>query len=159
MRRRERAENPLLARVKLGPVLANVFQELRLSATLTDGQTWLPVFSSPNVVSIEFAHRVESRRDPHNARSIARTRRTHRAVLAQHAGFHDLFTPVGPDARTVLVVGPFAVARPSSAELQDRWHALTGTNARAGDPEFAHYLELTLATATFEGAMLDTLVR
>jgi AraC-like DNA-binding protein len=157
--RRTRTKNPLLARLALGPVLANVFQELRLSATLTDGRTWLPVYGSPNVVSIEFAHRVEGRRDPHNARSLARARRTGRPVLAQHAGFHDLFAPVGLGSQTVLAVGPFAVARPSSLELQSRWRWLTGTNARAGDPEFAHYLELTLATATFEGPMLDALVR
>ena len=43
--------------------------------------------------------------------------------------------------------------------MSNRWRWLTGTNARAADPEFAHYLALTLATATFEGPMLDVLQR
>jgi AraC-like DNA-binding protein len=148
-----------LARAKLGPLLANVFQELRMGATLTDGRTWSPVLSWPNVVSAELAYRVEGRRDPHNARSIARARREGRLVIAEHAGFHDLYAPVGPDAQTLLVTGPFAVSRPTTSEVQNRWRWLTGTNARAADPEFAHYLALTLTTATFEGPMLDVLRR
>jgi len=128
-----------------------------MGATLTDGRAWVPVFSYPSVVSAEFAYRVEGRRDPHNARAIARVRRERRAVIAQHAGFHDLYVPVGANAETLLVTGPFAVARPTSAELRNRWRWLTGTNARAADPEFAHYLMLTLDTATFEAPMLDVL--
>lgn len=130
-----------------------------MSATLTDGRTWSPVFGWPNVVSMELVYRVEGRRDPHNARAIARVRRERRPVTAQHAGFHDLYVPVGPDAETLLVMGPFAVARPTSTEVQNRWRWLTGTTARAADPEFAHYLALTLGTATFEGPMLGVLQR
>ena len=130
-----------------------------MGATLTDGRTWSPVFGMQNVVSVELANRVEGRRDPHNARSIATARREHRTVIAQHAGFHDLYAPIGRDTELLLVTGPFLIGRPSSTEMSNRWRWLTGTNARAADPEFAHYLALTLATATFEGPMLDVLQR
>ena len=70
-----------------------------MGATLTDGRTWAPIVSWPNVVSMELAHRVESRRDPHNARSIARARREHRPVMTEHAGFHDLYIPIDPMPR------------------------------------------------------------
>ena len=107
-------ESLLLARAKLSTVLANVFQELRMGATLTDGRTWSPVFGMQNVVSVELANRVEGRRDPHNARSIATARREHRTVIAQHAGFHDLYSPIGRDAELLLVTGPFLSVVPAA---------------------------------------------
>ncbi|HEV8246698.1 MAG TPA: AraC family transcriptional regulator [Polyangiaceae bacterium] len=148
-----------VARATLGPRLANVFQELGVSATLTDGTTWDPIHSCSNVLLFELSHGVERRRDVHNVESLARTRRTGRSLLASHAGFYDLFVPIEPGADTVLVVGPFSLARPTSSDLQDRWRWLAGTQARATDPEFSHYLTVTLATATFEGPLLEALTQ
>jgi hypothetical protein len=147
------------AHLELGPVLANVFQELRMGAAITDGQTWHVVYGLPNVVLFELAHGIEKRREVHNARSIARARKDGRALSTSHAGFHDLYVPVMPGGDTVLVTGPFSVARPTSSDLQARWRWLTGTHARAADPEFGRYVAMTLATATFDDTTLGVVTR
>jgi AraC-like DNA-binding protein len=145
--------------LELASVLANVFEEVRMSAALTDGRAWRPLYYLPDVLTFEVAHGVEARREVHNARSIASARRSGRAVVTAHAGFHDLFVPVGPRGDTVLVTGPFSTRRPTSAEVQQRWRWLTRTHAHAGDPELGHYLAMTLGTATFEGPLLGVLLR
>jgi AraC-like DNA-binding protein len=146
------------AHVLLGSVLSNVFEELRIGASLTDGWSFYPLHMLPDVILFELAYRVEKRRETHNGRSMALVRRTGRPVVAQHAGFFDLYAPVA-GTPMMLVTGPFAVARPTSADVQARWRWLTGTQARAGDPELAHYLAMTLATPTFEGPLLEAFRR
>ena len=114
----------------LGQVVARLFSELRVSASLMDGIYWYAIHTLPNVVGLEVAHSVEQARWSYNYRSVAKVRREGRPVLGKHAGFFDLFVPVrnpkGPCG--ILVVGPFARKRPdrkstrlnSSHELKSR---------------------------------------
>lgn len=155
----DQAQTETLRRARLGPVLGVVFQELQMIAALTDGKTWKLISRWHNVVSFELAHGVEHRRGAHNVRAIAQVRRERRALLSPHAGFHDLYVPADPKAETLLVTGPFSIARPTSSEIQSRWRWLTGMQARATDPEFARYLEATLDTPLFDGPLLDSLLR
>jgi AraC-like DNA-binding protein len=48
------------------------------------------------------------------------------------------------------VTGPFQTARVTSADLLERWRALTGAQGRMSDPEFARYVETTLTTLLLE---------
>ncbi len=148
----------------LAQVLGNVFQELRLAASLTDGETWYPIYSLPlpGIDAFELANGVEKQRTLHNERGIARARRERLGVVVEHAGFCDLFAPVVEHdrrVRGVIVAGPFATARPTSNDLITRWRWLTGSQARVSDPECAHYLASMLATATFEGSTLGVFRR
>jgi AraC-like DNA-binding protein len=147
----------------LAQVLGNVFQELRLAASLTDGRTWYPIYSLPlpGIAAFELANGMEKQRTEHNERAIARARREKSGLVVEHAGFSDLFAPIVEDksVRAVIVAGPFATVRPTSNDMITRWRWLTGTQARASDPEFAHYLASTLAIATFEGSTLGVFRR
>jgi hypothetical protein len=147
----------------LAQAVGNVFQELRLAASLTDGETWYPVYSLPlpGVAAFELAYGLDERRTAHNQRSIARVRREKSIVVAEYAGFSDLFAPIIEQGRvrSLLVAGPFATARPGANDLITRWRFITRTEARVSDPEFAHYLASTLAVATFEGSMLGVFLR
>ena len=51
----------------------------------------------------------------------------------------------------ILATGPFADARPTSAEILERWRWLTGRQGHPSDPEFAHYLAVTLSTLVLDG--------
>jgi AraC-like DNA-binding protein len=147
----------------LAQALGNVFQELRLAASLTDGKVWFPVYSLPlpGVAAFELAYGLDKQRTEHNQGSIARVRREKSIVVTEHAGFSDIFAPVIQHARVraLLVAGPFATARPRASDLVARWQGLTRKQARVSDPEFAHYLACTLATATFEGSTLGAFLR
>jgi len=147
----------------LAQAMGNVFQELRLAASLTDGETWYPIYSLPlpGIAAFELANGMEKERTLHNERAIATARRDRSALAVEHAGFCDLFAPIVEDGkvRAVIVAGPFATRRPTSHDLITRWRWLTGTQARVSDPEFAHYLASTLATATFEGSTLGVFRR
>jgi AraC-like DNA-binding protein len=143
----------------LSPVVAEAFEELRIGVSVAlwtdDGPyaQWYAIRTVPDVTSFEYEHGVESRRWSYNARSFERVRRERRIVRGEHAGFCDLFVPLGdgPDVRAVLVAGPFSVRRPTSADLRHLWHGLTESAARMTDPSFAHYLAMTLATTTLAG--------
>src|SRR5262249_40612160 len=77
-------------------------------------------------------------------------------VHGKHSGFHDLFVPIVSHGtvHAVLATGPFAVSRPTSSEVIERWHWLTGRHPQPFDPEFSHYLTGTLETLVLEGQQL-----
>src|SRR4051794_24655545 len=158
----------------LGPILTHAFDALRISAsvwtpkgaTLWSGHggvpdQWYAIHTVRNIAAFEFEHGRELRRYRYNDRCFTRVLKSRKALRAAHAGFHDLFVPIGEgtDVRAVLVAGPFAVARPTSGDIQERWHALTHSQGRIADPSFSEYLAQTLSTITFEGPLLDTFER
>jgi hypothetical protein len=136
------------------PVVATTFMRLRVSAAFWSEQGWHVLADAlPNVMLFEMGHGHAPDRYAHNARCFARVKREGRPVLAEHAGFSDFFVPVGREkgVQAILVVGPLATRRPTSGDLLKRWRWLTGRNAHPSDPEFAHYLSLTLGTLTLDG--------
>jgi AraC-like DNA-binding protein len=138
-----------------------VLGELGIAATLTDGRDWWPLFRGPgNVVSFELAHGLEKKREAYNARMLARACRAGRPVLGEHAGFHDLFVPIGAGGRLgVLVTGPFALERPSSSGLYARWREISGRQGQTSDPEFSRFVAVVLETLTLGRADLVALTR
>src|SRR4051812_40826570 len=87
----------------LAPIIANAFQDLRISVALytkEEGvpEEWYPIHVAPNVTSFEFASGTVSRRYPYNYRMFEQVRRKRVPMLGLHAGFHDLFVPVGDDS-------------------------------------------------------------
>ena len=125
----------------LAPLVANAFEEFRISVSValwTDEgvyPTWHPFHVVPNVSSFEYEHGVEARRWRYNHRVFAQVRRERRSVLAEHAGFHDSFIPLGDssEVQAVLVAGPFATARPTHAEVDERWKWLTDSHPKIAD--------------------------
>ena len=55
--------------------------------------------------------------------------------------------------RSVLVAGPIAIKRPSSAEVLERWYDISHAQGRLTDPSFSEYLSATLSTLTLEGPL------
>jgi AraC-like DNA-binding protein len=142
----------------LAPVAAGIFPELNVSASLYEpnAQEWYPIHLVPNVARFEYQLGVADARYRHNAHAFARVLETREAYVGTHAGFSDLFVPVG-DANEVwgiLTVGPFSTSRPTSGELRERWHAFTLEPAHLSDPVFAEYVDATLATLTLDATLL-----
>jgi hypothetical protein len=138
------------------PSIANAFAELDVSAALwISEQYWLAIHERPGVVTFERDLNVMPRRWAYNERCFARVLRDERAHVGEHAGFKDWFVPVrrGGEIRAVLVVGPYAVARPTPAEVARRFRELGGEHAHVSDPMFSRYLETTNATLTLEGSL------
>ena len=92
---------------------------------------------------------------------LRRVQRDGKAVRGEHAGFFDLFVPVydATGMRGILATGPFARARPTSAEIQRRWYDLSGAQGRLTDPAFSRYVMATANTLTLEGPMFATFER
>jgi AraC-like DNA-binding protein len=146
----------------LSPLVAYVFQTLRVSAAVWEhGAEWFPIFSPRTMTSFEYEHGLDAKRHAYNHRRLAEAVRTGRAVLAEHAGFSDLFVPIVRRRRVtaVLVAGPFARAQPTSAEVLSRWRWLTGRHGHIADPQFASYLSATFETLVLEGASLPAFGR
>jgi AraC-like DNA-binding protein len=144
------------------PVVATTFMRLRVSAAFWSEQGWHVLADAlPNVMLFESGHGHAPDRYAHNARCFARVKRERRPVLAENAGFFDFFVPVGNEqgVQAILVVGPLATRRPTSGDLLKRWRWLTGRNAHPSDPEFAHYLSVTLGTLTLEGRQVHRFER
>lgn len=140
----------------LTQVLSGTFAELHIGASVMDGLTWYPIHTEHNVASFEVAYGVETRRWPYNERCFRKARREGKPVLAEHAGFYDLFASIGgAGGKWSLVAGPFALARPTGADIWARWHAIAASHGQASDPEFLHYLSTALQTTTLEGDRLD----
>ncbi len=146
----------------LTPVVARAFSELRVGISLwVTGDFWYPIHIMLNVTEFEYDRGVAAHRWSYNSRNFTRVRRELRSVRSEHRGFSDMFVPLvdGGEVRGVFVVGPFATSRPTSAEVLERWHGITGGQGRIGDSLFAQYLELTLSTLTLEGSRLRTFER
>jgi AraC-like DNA-binding protein len=142
----------------VAPLFAEAFRELSVSvSTWTEG-LWIGFHLLPNVIGFEAEYGTEPLRNLYNERSLAQVKKTGRIVIGTHAGHHDLFVPVhvGGRVHTIVVAGPFATKRPTSAAIQERWRRMTHTHARITDPAFSRYLESTLTTLTLEGPLLGT---
>ncbi|HEV8246503.1 MAG TPA: AraC family transcriptional regulator [Polyangiaceae bacterium] len=139
----------------LTPAVAHAFQTLGIGASLREKDQWYAIHVPTHAIyDFEIAHGREAERHAYNMRCIERCQRKHEPVLGAHAGFFDFFVPVGTDdtVHAVLVSGPFATARPTSGDVLERWHALTGRRGHPSDPEFSLYLSTTLQTLVLEGA-------
>src|SRR5262245_5451693 len=132
---------------------AATFQLLRVGASIQRGPDWYRIFDTPSITSFEPAHGKSQDRYVYNDGTVIRVRKERRTLLMEMAGFFDFFVPIGTPSRVdaVLVTGPFATRRPRSEDIQERWRWLTGRQGHPSDPEFAHYLSMTLDTLTLEG--------
>jgi AraC-like DNA-binding protein len=137
----------------LAPGLANIFEVMHVGATVWDWTMWYPIHVDRSLQTFELEHGVEHERDRYNQLCMSQARRSQKPVRSTHAGLSDLFVPIIAGGRTVaiLATGPFATARPSGAEILERWRWLTGRHGHPSDPEFAHYLSVTLSTLVLEG--------
>jgi AraC-like DNA-binding protein len=146
----------------LAPVAANAFDDLSVAVALwVTGSHWFPIHVVQTVSRFELEHGVGGRRWAYNERCFVEAKRTKKTVLGEHAGFRDLFIPLFDDKglRGILVTGPFALTRPTSAEVAERWRSITGKQARISDPRFAEYLGATLSALTLEGDAFSTFQR
>jgi AraC-like DNA-binding protein len=141
--------------------VANAFEALRVAAGFWDGRYWTIVHEEENLIRFADEHGVEAERVRYNTRSIAKVRTTGETVLGELAGLKDLFVPirVAGRVRAVLVTGPFMTARSTSAEILQRWRALSGCQGHPADAEFLQYLRLSLRTLVLPGASLRTFRR
>jgi AraC-like DNA-binding protein len=146
--------SPGFGHAVLGPVVANVFQVLRVSASLWEhGQEWFSIHVEPSVTTFELQHGMESERYSYNERNFARARKLGKPVHAEYGGYLDIYVPIRKGRRCVaiMVVGPVAARRPTSADVLERWRWLTGRQGHPADPEFASYLAAALSTLVLEG--------
>src|SRR6476659_7494067 len=136
--------------------LAATFQFLRVGASIQRGTEWFLIYGAPSMGQFEAAHGKSQDRYDYNDSTVARVRKERRTHLVTLAGFSDFFVPIGTKSRVhaVLVTGPFATHRPKSEEVLERWRWLTGRQGHPSDPEFAHYLSMTLDALTLEGEQI-----
>jgi AraC-like DNA-binding protein len=135
------------------PLLTSVFQLLRVSASLWDGDHWFSLHFTPDLIPFEIGHTVETERWAYNEKMFAQVLSSKKPVRGEHRGLSDLFIPValGDDVAAVVVVGPFFTARPSGPDILSRWRWLTGRQGHPAEPEFAAYLRTTLSTLVLDG--------
>jgi AraC-like DNA-binding protein len=136
----------------LVPVVASHFARLRVAASVCDGSFWWSIHEEPDVVPFELEHGRDRDRSEYNATQLGEVRRLRKTVRAEHAGYTDLFVPILARGRAqgILVTGPFATARPASADVLSRWRWLTGRQGHPSDPEFGAYLSATLRTLVLD---------
>jgi AraC-like DNA-binding protein len=136
-------------------------RERSLAAKVWRGGAWIDIHALPNLLDFEVEHGLISKRHVYNGRCIRQVLRTKKTVLGEHAGFADLFVPIGTDQRVqaVLVTGPFATQWPTSTDILERWRRVAGRQGHPADPEFAHYVAVTLSTLVLEGKRVDAFRR
>jgi AraC-like DNA-binding protein len=159
MRRRTRSPTSTSidpARTFTAALSAVALRDLGIGVSIWSDGVWRPIHAPDSIVEFEVALGAELPRWSHNERAINKARTTLRPVLAEHAGFSDLFVPiiVGSRADAVLIAGPFARERPSSAGVSERWYEIAHARASMSDPRFSAYLAATFATLTLEGPLL-----
>jgi AraC-like DNA-binding protein len=149
---------------------AEIFQVLGVNASIvsyepewkiTDSPQWRVLHVEPSVLPFEIEHGVEASRYHYNSQRLEQAERTRRSVLGRYGGLADFFVPLVREqtSRGVLVVGPFAMSRPTSAEVLQRWRRITGRQGHLTDAEFAHYVSMTLSTLVLSPAQVETLRR
>jgi len=146
----------------LTPVVSRILERLRIGvAVWISDDWWHPIHATASVVDFEYEHGVGPRRHAYNHRCFARAGSRREIVVGEHAGYFDFFVPLvdGAHLRGILVAGPFAKERPTSGQIQGRWHGLAGTRARVTDPGFARYLSATLSALTLDAPRLDAFER
>jgi AraC-like DNA-binding protein len=138
---------------------SHVFRRLRISASLYSGtDAWWSIHSEPNLTVFEYEHGVESLRWAYNDRHTRAAAEQRKMIVGRHAGYCDLFVPIviSGQVAAVLVTGPFAIARPTSTNVIERWKRVRGRHGRPSDPEFFAYLKATLSTLVLDGSKLRT---
>jgi AraC-like DNA-binding protein len=140
----------------ISPLLVHIFDILKVAVTMLDVHDWHPIQEVDGMPSFELDRGLEAKRVLYNERSLREVMRKRRPVLATYAGFWDMFVPVmGPDGiQQILATGPFARKRVTSSDLLDRWRSLSGTHGHLSDPQFAHYVTMTLSTAVLDDRRL-----
>jgi AraC-like DNA-binding protein len=161
MTRRSSDGSRPLTHAFVGPVITQIFEEIDVGASVWDRGRWRGIHWQSALPEFELEHRGESKRRAYNDRSLARAREARTTVLSEHAGFCDLFTPICVKgvADAVIVVGPFATSRSTSAQICDRWRILTGRQAHLADPELLRYVAATNSALVLEGSRLVDLQR
>jgi AraC-like DNA-binding protein len=145
----------------LVPLVTSIFELLGVSAYLSNGTLWWPIHSDLGLIPFEVGHAVEVPRWAYNGKRFAEVLATKKLVRGSYSGLTDLFVPVLLDGHvsTILVTGPFFTARPSGADVINRWRWVTGRQGHPADPEFAAYLRATLGTLVLEGGKLKAFER
>jgi AraC-like DNA-binding protein len=139
------------------PVLTRVFTDLRINAALFQLDHWpLVIHEAPSLLAFEIAHGAIDDRYAYNDTSLVQARKRGTTIIGRHSGFSDLFVPIGSPRgkQPVIVTGPFATTRLTSADVLDRWRSLTGRQGHPTDPEFSQYLESALETTTLDADQL-----
>jgi len=120
-----------------------------------------PIHNPGGVVDFELEHGKEQERYVHNSQSMITVRREGTSVLSEHAGFWDLFVPVGKGStmRGIIMTGPFSRTTPGGVEIRERWRWLTGHPPIASDAEFSRYLQATFSTPVLDHRRLPLFQR
>ena len=146
----------------LAPLTTSIFEDLHVSASVWEhGPEWWSIHGEASLQSFEIEHENRRGRDAYNTRCMHTARAERRLVRGTYAGYSDLFLPILVRGRVVgiMVVGPFATVRPTSADILSRWRALTGRQGHPSDPEFASYLSMTLSTLVLQSGALAAFER
>jgi hypothetical protein len=119
----------------LTPAVAHAFDTLRVGAALREKEQWYAIHGPPHPVQeFEIAHGKE--RDAYNDRRLERAFRARNGARTPR-GFCDFFGRLnGGTVHAVPVTGPFATQRPTSRDILERWHAITGRHGHPSIPSF-----------------------
>jgi AraC-like DNA-binding protein len=145
----------------LSPLLVHIFDQLRVAVTMLDVHDWHPIHDVEGMPAFELDRGVEAKRVAYNERCLKEVKKKRRPVLGRYAGFWDLFVPIvgGRSIQQMLATGPFGRERPTSSDVLDRWRSLTGRHGHLSDPQFAHYVSMTLSTVVFDEKRLGVFRR
>jgi AraC-like DNA-binding protein len=133
--------------------LGNIFEVMRVGAAIHTSSNWHVIHVEPRLIEFELEHAVETERDQYNERCMELARQSGGPVLGEHGGLADFFVPVGKGA--VLVVGPFARARPTAEGILASWQGITGRHGRSEDPEFSDYVTAMLTVLVLDEPRLE----
>jgi AraC-like DNA-binding protein len=149
---------PSRTHAALSAQFAFQFTRLRIGVTLVDARGWHALHTGHSLAAFERQHGVEDQRGGYDRRCIAQAFRTRKPVIGEYAGFFDLFVPVIRAGRVeqCLVSGSFLRAPPTSAEVMERWRAMTNEAGHLGDSEFAAYLSAWLEVRELDARGLVT---
>ncbi|HEV8248297.1 MAG TPA: AraC family transcriptional regulator [Polyangiaceae bacterium] len=142
-------------------IAAHVLQVLRASTSIWEhGAEWFPLYVERSVQNFETEHGKDAARNQYNARNGQLVRKTKKTFVGEHAGYWDLYVPIltGGEVVAILVAGPLAKTRPSSAEILERWRALSGSQGHPADPEFSAYMSASLGLLVLEGKLFESFV-
>jgi AraC-like DNA-binding protein len=138
----------------LAPLASSVFETLRISASVFEhGEEWVLLHGERSVLAFEYEHGKDHARAVYNGRCLERVVRTKKPVRGEHGRYVDLFVPIIAKKKIVgvLVVGPFALRRPTAVDVLGRWKSLTRREGHPADPDFGAYLAAALSVLVLEG--------
>jgi len=121
--------------------------------------TWINISEASNhnwLISFETRFGQGKLRRPYNSACFEKVRRSRKAVVGSHGGFHDLFVPVLDQDKVVgiFVMGPFARKMPSLEMMKAQWRQRTGVDLNPSSREFGEYQEAVLRTPVLDEEML-----